>query len=231
MATEAHLPNQVSSVSKTTPVENYCLLDNSTHLAKRAWVVNCIKDRAKGSQNHEKRKSVFCSRNQVSATVWYFLLRSLMKAKEPLNVTGAAREVYEDKKLPIVYTKCEKQKKKISGNQFELLKFRVMRTEKVPRKELSFRENMKRKSVCGGRGLKRCLCRVNCLSKRCVRFKQRHNCNCAHARMSLVRTTIDSFLLFIYLFILVFLLSTFRFCYVFCLLFISYEFCGSVLCV
>ena len=96
---------------------------------------------------------------------------------DPPNIIGVVMEVEGTK-----YTIGTSQgviKGRLARNQFEFVKYKGISVANVPAKELTLREIVRAKSICGGQGFKKCSCRSNCLTRRCSCLKAGLRCNSA----------------------------------------------------
>ena len=96
---------------------------------------------------------------------------------DPPNIIGVVMEVEGTK-----YTIRTSQgviKGRLARNQFEFVKYKGISVANVPAKELTLREIVRAKSICGDQGFKKYSCRSNCLTQRCSCLKAGLRCNSA----------------------------------------------------
>ena len=105
------------------------------------------------------------------------------KQGDPPNIIGVVLQV--DGTGFIIGTKVGKIRGKLAINQVEYVSYSGLKAEDVPPEEYSIREIVRKQSLSGGQGYTRCLCRTNCLTKRCSCLKKGLRCNSAcHSQKS-----------------------------------------------
>ena len=67
----------------------------------------------------------------------------------------------------------------MARTQFECIKYKGIKVANVPAKQPTVRKIVSTQSTCGGQGFKKCPCRSNCLTQRCLRLKAGLGCKSA----------------------------------------------------
>ena len=96
---------------------------------------------------------------------------------DPPNIIGVVLQV--DNSGFVIGTKVGQIKGKLARNQLEYISYRGLRAEDVPPEQYTIREIVRKQSLSGGQGYTRCLCRKNCLTKRCSCLRRVLRCNSA----------------------------------------------------